>query len=99
MKKISNLLGGIFLTVSLFTNIFAQPATTSQVKPKISTENRTTKVVTAEKIEQDMAEALTLIQDQHVSGKNLDYNDLFKSSIDSMLHTLDPHSNYFDAKE
>ncbi|MBA4121103.1 MAG: S41 family peptidase [Acidobacteria bacterium] len=99
MKKISNLLGGIFLTVSLFTNIFAQPATTSQVKPKISTETRTNKVVTAEKIEQDMAEALTLIQDQHVSGKNLNYNDLFKSSIDSMLHTLDPHSNYFDAKE
>ncbi len=99
MKKISNLLGGIFLTVFLFTNIFAQPATTSQVKPKISTETRTNKVVTAEKIEQDMAEALTLIQDQHVSGKNLDYNDLFKSSIDSMLHTLDPHSNYFDAKE
>jgi len=99
VKKISNLLGGIFLTVFLFTNIFAQPATTSQVKPKISTETRTNKVVTAEKIEQDMAEALTLIQDQHVSGKNLDYNDLFKSSIDSMLHTLDPHSNYFDAKE
>jgi carboxyl-terminal processing protease len=99
VKKISNLLGGIFLTVLLFTNIFAQPAATSQVKPKTSTETRTNKVVTAEKIEQDMAEALTLIQDQHVSGKNLNYNDLFKSSIDSMLHTLDPHSNYFDAKE
>jgi len=99
VKKISNLLGGIFLTVFLFTNIFAQPATTSQVKPKISTETRTNKVVTAEKIEQDVAEALTLIEDQHVSGKKLDYNDLFKSSIDSMLHTLDPHSNYFDAKE
>jgi carboxyl-terminal processing protease len=56
-------------------------------------------VVTAEKIEQDMAEALTLIEDRHVNGKQLDYNDLFKSSIDSMLHTLDPHSNYFDAKE
>ncbi|MBA3599736.1 MAG: S41 family peptidase [Acidobacteria bacterium] len=99
MKKSLNLLGGIFLTVFLFTNIFAQPATTSQVKPKISTETRTNKVVTAEKIEQDMAEALTLIEDRHVSGKQLDYNDLFKSSIDSMLHTLDPHSNYFDAKE
>ena len=99
MKKISNLLGGIFLTVLLFTNIFAQPAVTSQVKPKTSTETRTNKVVTVEKIEQDVAEALTLIQDQHVSGKDLDYNDIFKSSIDSMLHTLDPHSNYFDAKE
>ncbi|MBK8303313.1 MAG: S41 family peptidase [Chloracidobacterium sp.] len=27
------------------------------------------------------------------------YNTVFKSSIDGMLHTLDPHSNYFDAKE
>jgi carboxyl-terminal processing protease len=99
VKKISNLLGGIFLTALLFTNIFAQPATTSQVKPKTSVETGTRKVVTTEKIEQDVAEALTLIQDQHVSGKNLNYNDLFKSSIDSMLHTLDPHSNYFDAKE
>ena len=42
---------------------------------------------------------MTLIEDKHVGGGNLDYNDLFKSTIDSMLHTLDPHSNYFDAKE
>ncbi|MGH9819985.1 MAG: S41 family peptidase, partial [Pyrinomonadaceae bacterium] len=35
----------------------------------------------------------------YVDGKKIDYNELFKSSIDSMLHTLDPHSNYFDAKE
>ena len=31
--------------------------------------------------------------------KQLDYNEVYKSSIDGMLHTLDPHSNYFDAKE
>ncbi|MDQ3801862.1 MAG: S41 family peptidase, partial [Acidobacteriota bacterium] len=47
----------------------------------------------------DMAEALTVIQESYVGGKKLNYNDLIKSSIDSMLHTLDPHSNYFDAKE
>ncbi len=52
-----------------------------------------------EKIESDIAEALTIIESNHVKGKKLDYNELFKSSIDSMLHTLDPHSNYFDAKE
>ncbi len=52
-----------------------------------------------EKIESDVAEALTLIESNHIQGKKLDYNELFKSSIDSMLHTLDPHSNYFDAKE
>lgn len=46
-----------------------------------------------------MAEALTLIQDNYVGGKSLDYNELFKTTIESMLHTLDPHSNYFDAKE
>ncbi|MCO6510713.1 MAG: S41 family peptidase [Aridibacter famidurans] len=52
-----------------------------------------------ETLERDVAEALTIIQDHHVSGDDLNYNALFKSSIDSMLHTLDPHSNYFDAKE
>ena len=46
-----------------------------------------------------MAEALTIIEDNYVDGKTLDYNELFKTSIQSMLHTLDPHSNYFDAKE
>lgn len=55
--------------------------------------------MTSETIESDVAEALTLIESNHVNGKSLDYNDLFKTSIDSMLHTLDPHSNYFDAKE
>ncbi len=57
------------------------------------------KVVRVEDIEKDIAEALTLIESNHVKGKALDYNDLFKTSIDTMLHALDPHSNYFDAKE
>ena len=57
------------------------------------------KVVRVEDIELDIAEALSLIETNHVKGKGLDYNDLFKSSIDTMLHALDPHSNYFDAKE
>jgi len=55
--------------------------------------------VTMENIETDVSEALSVIEENYVNGKKLDYNDLFKSSIDSMLHTLDPHSNYFDAKE
>jgi len=102
VKKISNLLGGFLLTAFLFTNVFAQPAKTTQIKPKTSDEIQTTrpaKAVTTDKIGLDVAEALTLIQDNHVGGKNLDYNDLFKNTISSMLHTLDPHSNYFDAKE
>ena len=102
MKKSLNLFSSFLLTVFLLTNVYSQPTKTSQVRPKTSDEiqtSRPTKPVTVEKIEQDVAEALTLIEDRHVGGKDLDYNDLFKSSIDSMLHTLDPHSNYFDAKE
>lgn len=52
-----------------------------------------------ENVERDVAEALTIIQDNYVTGNDLNYNGLFKSAIDSMLHTLDPHSNYFDAEE
>lgn len=52
-----------------------------------------------EGIESDVAEALTVIQDNYVDGNKLVYNDVFKSSIIGMLRTLDPHSNYYDAKE
>jgi carboxyl-terminal processing protease len=57
------------------------------------------KPVTGEMIENDMSEALSVIEENYVDGKKLDYNELFKSSIDGMLHALDPHSNYFDSKE
>ncbi|HVF29701.1 MAG TPA: S41 family peptidase, partial [Pyrinomonadaceae bacterium] len=60
---------------------------------------KSTKPVTVENVEQDIAEALSVIESNHVVGKKLDYNEVFKSSIDGMLHTLDPHSNYFDPKE
>lgn len=102
MKKYSNLCGAIVLAAVLFSNVFAQNQQTAVNKPKTSDEagaTRTNSPVKIENIEQDVAEALTLIQDNHVSGTKIDYNDLFKSTIDSMLHTLDPHSNYFDAKE
>jgi carboxyl-terminal processing protease len=46
-----------------------------------------------------MNEALSVIEGAYVDGKALNYNEVFKTSIDSMLHTLDPHSNYFDAKD
>lgn len=57
------------------------------------------KKVTIDKVEQDLAEALALIEEQHIEGDDVEYNDLFKSMINSMLHGLDPHSNYYDAKE
>jgi carboxyl-terminal processing protease len=50
-------------------------------------------------LEEDFAEALSVVQDNYVDGVKLDYNTAFKSSIIGMLRTLDPHSNYYDAKE
>lgn len=51
----------------------------------------------ADKISSDFSEALDIIRKNHVNGATADYNELTKSSITSMLRTLDPHSNYFDA--
>ena len=104
MKKSSTLLGVILSIFLVFSNTFAQePSAGAKSRPKVSTETKpvttTKKAVTTETIEADVAEALTLIESNHVNGKNLDYNELLKTSMDSMLHTLDPHSNYFDAKE
>ncbi len=50
-------------------------------------------------ISDDFAEALAIIRNNHVNGTSTDYNELTKSSISSMLRTLDPHSNYFDSDE
>ena len=103
MRKRFTLSGSFLLTAILFSSVFAQTTTVSKNNPDNSKEiistAKTTKPVTVEKIESDVAEALTIIESNHVKGKKLDYNSLFKSSIDSMLHTLDPHSNYFDSKE
>ena len=52
-----------------------------------------------EGIEADVSEALTVIQENYIDGAKLDYNGVFKSSIIGMLRSLDPHSNFYDAKE
>lgn len=48
-------------------------------------------------IAEDFANAVIVAKDQYAG--EVDFNKLTKSSILGMLHTLDPHSNYFDAKE
>ena len=101
MRKSFTLFASILLIISFVSNSFAQTArsaTARNSEPPVAAPANPNKV-TVEKIEADVAEALAIIQEKYVGGKNLDYNELFKSSIDSMLHTLDPHSNYFDAKE
>lgn len=54
---------------------------------------------TAPAIKSDLSEALAVIQTNHIDGRKLDYNTIFKSSITGMLSVLDPHSTYFDPKE
>jgi carboxyl-terminal processing protease len=50
-------------------------------------------------IKSDLSEALAVIQTNHIDGRKLDYNGIFKSSISGMLSVLDPHSTYFDPAE
>lgn len=50
-------------------------------------------------IKSDLSEALSIIQTNHIDGRKLDYNGIFKSSISGMLSVLDPHSTYFDPVE
>ena len=47
----------------------------------------------------DFEAAMDVIRRNYIDGSSLDRNALTKSSIDSMLRTLDPHSNYYDAAE
>jgi len=103
VKKSLNLLRAVLFAFFLSSVVFTQSNAVSKTKFRNS-DGRTSsssprKEVKITTIEKDMAEALTLIQDNHYSGSKLNYNGLFKTAISSMLHTLDPHSNYFDAKE
>lgn len=86
------------IAIGLPTFIRAQTAKTAP-KPSVTNGSGGGRTVTGEDIEQDISEALTIIQDNYIDGTKLDYNNVFKSSITGMLHSLDPHSNYFDPKE
>lgn len=47
----------------------------------------------------DLSEAMSLIAKNHVTGERLSSDVLTGSAITSMLHALDPHSNYYDPAE
>jgi len=49
------------------------------------------------KIAVDFAEAMLVAKDK--SATQIDYDRVTKASINGMLHTLDPHSMYFDRKQ
>lgn len=96
----------LFVTLSLPAIIFSQQNRAARRQP--STTERTTApstaapsraLVTPTVVKSDLGEALSVIQANHIDGKKLDYNSVFKSSINGMLNALDPHSTYFDPVE
>jgi carboxyl-terminal processing protease len=106
VRKRSFLPGILFLAIalSLPAIIFSQnrsarrqPGTSSE-RPA-STAANAKGAVTTGAVRGDIAEALSVIQSNYIDGKKLDYNNVFKSSINGMLSVLDPHSTYFDPIE
>jgi carboxyl-terminal processing protease len=93
----------LLIALVLSTSGFAQTGTTARNDAGRGKESASKpasgKRVTSEMIEGDLREALSVVEQNYASGKSINYNDVVKNSIDAMLHTLDPHSNYFDAKE
>ena len=70
-------------------------ASTSSKKKIAANASRTLAV----SISTDVDEALAIIKQNYVDGRSANTDELAKSSINSMLKSLDPHSNYYDAVE
>lgn len=107
MRKRFYLPGVVFfiLAVSLAAaNVFSQQ-TGARRQPAAASESSSAKASTTTApptpaiIKSDLSEALSVIQNNYIEGKKLDYNGIFKSSISGMLNSLDPHSSYFDAAD
>ncbi|MDQ2935889.1 MAG: S41 family peptidase [Acidobacteriota bacterium] len=92
------------LTLSAASNIYSQKNGTARRQPGNSSEGSPATNAPASSrarfsgtvVKTDLAEALSVIQDNYIDGKKLDYNSVFKSSITGMLSVLDPHSAYLD---
>lgn len=97
------------VALSQGTAIYAQtlrPTPTGPNKPPAQTAATTRDPVKAgtlgadaAKLKEAFTEALATIEKHYIDGHKLNYNDVFKSSIVGVLRSLDPHSNYYDAKE
>lgn len=93
------------ITVTILSVVsYSQTPSTAKVDPanrieRAANSAKSASAVTTEAIKKEMSEALSVIENAYVDGNALNYNEVFKATIDTMLHTLDPHSNYFDAKD
>ena len=101
MRRSFSPFAALFLAFFISLTAWAQnPGSSSTASGRTGAQAiKTSKDIATERIEGDISEALSVIESNYIGGKKLDYNGVVKSSIDGMLHTLDPHSNYFDAKE
>jgi carboxyl-terminal processing protease len=96
------------LTISLPAIIYSQQNGSARRQPPTSAESSsvpkpttpaTGSRVNSAVVKTDISEALGVIESNHIDGKKLDYNSVFKSTIGGMLNALDPHSTYFDPIE
>jgi len=74
-------------------------ASVPQTKENTSIKANKAKKLLDARVAADFSDALEVIRDNYIDGKKIDYNELTKSSVNSMLRSLDPHSNYFDSAE
>ncbi len=100
-------LSSVFLflfTLSLPVIIYSQQNGAVRRQPSTPTESSAAPAtsrprVSTAVVRTDLNEALSVIENNYIDGKKLDYNSVFKSSISGMLTALDPHSTYFDPVE
>ena len=86
------------LNVSDPFSISAGSTFAASSSPKKKSEASASRTLAAS-IATDVQDALSIIQQNHPGGRSVDIKELAKSSINSMLRSLDPHSNYYDAAE
>lgn len=94
--RLFTLIAVLFLSTVGFSQ---RQESTARIEPGKPAARNPVKPVTPEVIQSEIREALSVIKENYGGSRSVDYNEVVKSSIDSMLHALDPHSNYFDAKE
>jgi carboxyl-terminal processing protease len=97
MIRLTIRLSLVFIALQFSSVVFSQPGQSGPAGPQRSI--RRPKPQPDTKIKTDVSEALTIIEQNYVGRQQVNYDDLFKSSLLGMLHALDPHSNYFDKKE
>ena len=105
-QKLQHLLTSLVLGVILLPGLgLAQQGTGARRTPPAEkpvprrTAPEKPRPTTSADVEKDVAEALSLIEEKYVGGKNLKYGDVFQSSITGMLQTLDPHSRYMNRED